>query len=392
VPFLLLHVDMDAFFASVEVRSDPRLTGKPLVVGGGPGGRGVATTASYAARKYGVRSGMALAEALRLCPGLLVIPVDGPKYIHASLDDLAALDRLSPRVEPASIDEAYVDLPGAPAEQWERHARRWGKLVRRDVFHATGLPCSVGAGLNKLQAKMATPLAKPFGVSVVAPGSFLQVFGRKPVSVVPGIGPRTTEVLAGMGITTVGELAQTDPLSLRARFGEWAELLRDQARGRDARMVIAAGEEPDPKSAGHETTFARDVADPRMLRATLWFLADRVSRRLRRGGFAARTVVVRFKVGKRRYSRQSALQRPIDEPGQLARTAWSLLEGSREGRALRLLGIAGSRLAAVSQEEPLFLRDRKRNKIIQAGDRLRDRFGEKTILPATVFLGEASSS
>lgn len=383
---LVVHVDMDAFFASLEVRSDPRLVGRALVVGGGPSGRGVVTTASYPARRFGIRSGMSMAEARRRCPEVLILPVDPSKVMHESLRVLRVLESLTSRVEAASVDEAYLEFPPAPEAAWETTARSWGRRIRDRVTGETGLPCSVGAAVNKLQAKMATPLGKPGGVTVLPPDGFLDTFGDHAVSVIPGVGPRTTEALGGLGIVTVGQLAGTDPAMLRGVFGRWAGTLREQAEGRDAASVVAAGEEPLPKSAGHETTFSRDSADPRFLRATLWFLADRVARRLRRHGFAARTVVVRFKVGRSRFSRQRALVRPTDLPETLAVEGWRLLESARGGRPLRLLGIAGARLLPAVPEPFLFPQDARRRGMLGAGDLLRDRFGEDALLPGAVFL------
>jgi len=392
VPSLVLHVDMDAFFASVEVRSDPRLAGKALVVGGGPGDRGVVTTASYPARLYGVRSGMALRQARRLCPHLLIVPVTPPKYVHESLAVLAVLDSLSPRVEPASIDEAYLEFPPVPVGLWESRARATSERVRLAVREARSLTCSVGAGVTKLQAKMASSLHKPDGVGLVPPGRFLDVFGDHPVSDIPGVGPKATSALETMGIRTVAELARAPKSRLRSVFGRAGVALSAEARGEDERPVLAAGEEPLPKSAGHETTFARDIRDPDTLRAVVWLLSDRVARRLRRARLRATTVAVRCKVGAVRFSRQRKLGLPTDDPRVLAVTAWPLLERGRRGRALRLVGVAGLGLLDTEGEESLFPSDRRRREFLQVEDRLRDRFGERAVLPAGVFLGEESDT
>ena len=385
VPVLVLHVDMDAFFVAVEMRADPRLAGRAVAVGGGPGGRGVVTSASYPARAFGVRSGMSMAQALRLCPHLLALPVDPPKYVSASLEVLAVLDGISPCVEAASIDEAYVELPASG--RWVERAWAEGDAVRRRVLARCGLSCSVGAGVNKLQAKMATAKAKPGGVHVVPPGAFLTEFGASPVSTIPGIGPRTTEILAGLGIRTVDDLARMEPGAGEGGLGRWGSMLRGQARGLDSRPVLGAGNEPLPRSAGHETTFARDVGDPAELRATLWFLADRVARRLRIHGLSARGVAVRFKVGKNRYSRQERFPLPTAEARRLAAAAWRLLEGSRRNRALRLVGVAGFDLVRDRPASPLFPGDVKTFRLQETGDRLRDRYGERAVLPAAVFSG-----
>ena len=377
---------MDAFFASVEVRSDPRLAGVPLLVGGGPGDRGVVTTASYAARRFGIRSGMALVQARRLCPEAMVLPVDPPKYVHESLRVLSILERFSPRVEPASIDEAYLEMEPVEESAWAERARAAAMAIRRAVREERGLSCSVGAGGNKLQAKMASKRAKPGGVWVVEPERFREEFGPLPVSVLPGVGERTVAVLSRLGIATVADLADAEETRLRSRLGKWGAWYRGLARGEDPRPVIPRGEEPAAKSAGHEITFLSDRADPGYLRATIWLLADRVARRLRRHRLAAGTVVVRFKVGRKRYSRQRALPRPTDEAATFAAQAWRLLESTRRGRALRLLGVAGAALHPAGGEEALFPEERRRREALRAGDRLRDRFGEGVLLPAGVLL------
>lgn len=382
---LVLHVDMDAFFASVEVRSDPRLAGRALVVGGGPGGRGVVTTASYPARRFGIGAGMSLAEARRRCPGLLVLPVRPAQYVHESIAVLDVLDRLSPRVEAASIDEAYVELGWRSPVVWHEEARVWGERIRSEIHAARGLPASVGAAVNKLQAKMASPLAKPDGLAVLDPVAFRERFAGEPVGRIPGVGPRSVEALRGLGIHTVGDLAASRPDRLAGVFGRGARDLVHHARGRDGRGVIAAEETPAARSAGHETTFARDVADPDALRATLWLLADRVARRLRRGRQQATVGAVRFKVGRKRFSRQRTLAEPTQDGRVLARVAWSLLEPARAGRALRLLGVAGMRLRPACGPEPLFEDDRRGRRLTGVEDRLRDRFGESILLPGEVY-------
>ena len=388
---LILHVDMDAFFASVEMRSDPRLSGLPLAVGGGPHGRGVVTTASYPARVYGIHSGMAMALALRLCPHLMVLPVNPAKYIFESLRALSVLEQLSPLVEPASIDEAYVQMPEASEGDWARSGKKIAERVQQAVRSRCGLPCSVGVAVNKLQAKMATPLGKPEGITVLPPGRFLEVFGERPVSVIPGVGEKTTARLGQMGIITVQQLARTPQAVLSPIFGQGSLLLETMSKGRDARTLVASANQPAPKSAGHETTFSRDTASPRVLRATLWLLADRVARRLRLGNRSAGTVSVRYKIGKRRFSRQRKLVFPTRDPRDLALMGWRLLEDARDGRALRLLGIAGMGLVSGDPLPELFPPDTSREQIIGITDQIRDRFGENALCIAETFLARKTN-
>ena len=385
MPAMICHVDMDAFFASVEMRSDPRLAGRAMVVGGGPGMRGVVTTASYPARRFGVRSGMPLFQAFALCPRLIVVPVNPAKYIYESLRVLSVLDRLSPRVEAASIDEAYVEFPERHVDTWVSYARAEGERIKRAIQNACGLTASIGVAENRLQAKMATARNKPDGLTVLEPGTFLETFSDELVSAIPGVGPKTTQALAEAGIRTIGELASAPSPSLRAGFGRWGTLLMAEARGQDPRAGDDIGDTFEAKSASHEITFGRDVGDAQELRATLWMLADRVARRLRRQDLEARTVAVRFKVGQRRYSRQRQLGVPTDEPRIMAREAWELLESARSGRALRLVGVAGAGLQSRRQEELPFSRLRKQRRLLETGDRIRDRFGEDAVLPGGTF-------
>jgi DNA polymerase-4 len=384
---LVLHVDMDAFFAGVEARSDPRLRDLPMVVGGGPGDRGVVTAASYPARKFGIASGMSLAEARRRCPGVVSVPVDPAKMIHESLQVLCILDRFSPCVEPASIDEAYLSFPPIAAWRWGEQARTLAVRVQTAILMERGLTASVGGARNKLQAKMASSLEKPKGISIVPPGAFSRVFGPRPVSSIPGIGPVSSARLEEQRIRTVGDLARCPESQLRSWFGAGGEWLAACSRGEDDREVVAVADRDDAKSAGHEMTFSYDVADPRVLKAALWLLADRVARRLRCRRISAATVVVRFKLGSRRMSRQTALAEPIDSPQALARIAWSLLEGARDGRALRLVGVSAGGLTGSAPTAMLFPSDEKRDRLVRAGDRVRDRFGEHVFLPAGVYGG-----
>jgi nucleotidyltransferase/DNA polymerase involved in DNA repair len=387
---MICHVDMDAFFASVEMRSDPRLVGQPMVVGGGPGLRGVVTTASYPARRFGVRSGMPLFQALSLCPELIVVPVDPSKYIYESLRVLAVLDRLFPKVEAASIDEAYVALPDAPPDRWLEIAVREGGRMKQAIQQTCHLTASVGIAINRLQAKMATARNKPDGLTAVEPGRFLAMFSESPVSTIPGVGPRTTEALQAIGIRTIRDLASSEARHVRGTFGRWGAMLQAEARGEDPRYATAIGEDIEAKSASHEITFARDVGDKTELRATIWMLADRVSRRLRRQDLVARTVAVRFKIRRRRSSRQRRLDVATDDPRTLAREAWGLLEGSRSGRALRLVGVAGAGLESRRQGTLPFIEDLKHRRLLEMGDRLRDRFGEDAVLPGGMFFSEGS--
>ena len=380
---LVLHVDMDAFFASVEIRSDPRLQGMPVVVGGGPVPRGVVTAASYPSRRFGIRSGMPMAKALALCPELIALPVNPAKVVHESLAVLRELEAFSREVDPASIDEAYVHFEPVPRSEWAGRAAALATQIQIRVHQARGLTCSIGAGVNRLQAKMASARRKPFGITVVPPGSFVREFGRTPVSAVPGIGERTTERLGRLGVLTLSDMASAPRERLASAFGpRYAAVLHDLARGWDHRVAHFQPQTDGPKSASHEMTFGRDVADPGYLQAAVSVLADRVGRRLRRGGLCATVVGVRYTVGRDKRGRQRKLQHPTDRGPDLAAAAWPLLCSVRGEQALRLVGVAAMDLIPAPAQTDLFRRDRRLGRLIQVGDRLRDRFGEHALVPA----------
>ncbi len=303
---------------------------------GDPGNRGVVTTASYPARVFGVRSGMALAEAStamsRTSWCSRWIP---PRYIHESLAVLAILDRISPRVEPASIDEAYLEMPPVPPARWRERAdrgggpgaARGGRRTRARLLGGGG--DQQAPGQDGLEAGQTRRGAGP-GAAAFSGGVRTARGGRRS----PGWARARWTPWPGWESAPSTIWPERPPERLQGPFGKWGAAMRAHARGEDAsRGSGRRGGGRAPKTAGHETTFARDVSDARELRATLWLLADRVARRLRRHGLAAGTAVVKFKVGKNRYSRQRALPRPVDDARSLALPAWDLLEPARRGRA-----------------------------------------------------------
>lgn len=380
----ILHVDMDAFFAAVEVRANPKLAGKALLVGGGPSGREVVTTASYPARAYGVRSGMSLAEARARCPEALFVPVEPARYLAASAALLARFERVTPAVEPASIDEVFLDLAGTPG------LRDGGLSVARslqDTIQRTErLSCSIGIGPNKLQAKMATGLRKPGGLTLLAPGDFETIFWPRSPSALWGIGPESEAALRQLGIHTIGQLAGADPARLEPVFGSSARVLVRMARGEGGGRVVPWSRDTPVRSMGHEMTFPRDESDPGRLRRHLLLLADRVSRRLRRDGWKGYVVVLHlvFSDGCR-ISRQRAQAGAIDDERRLFVEAGRLLENVRDGRSVRLLGISVGHLVRCGTPYDLFPEDQRRLRFQAARDRVRDRFGERVLLPGGVL-------
>jgi len=368
----VLHVDMDAFYASVEQRDRPELRGLPVVVGGPKDARGVVSAASYEARAFGVRSAMPLRTAARLCPRAVFVPVRMDRYLEVSRGVFAILDRFSPLVEALSVDEAFLDLTGC--ERLLGGPVAAARAIRDAVRAECGLTCSVGVAPNKFVAKIASDLEKPDALVVVPPGAVTAFLAPLPVERMWGVGPRGGGTLRAIGIRTFADLAAADPARLRRAVGAHAGALAALARGSDARPVV-----PDSsrKSVGAETTFPEDVSDPDALRETLVLLADRVGTRLRRDGLDARCVTLKVRYAPfRTITRRATLEAPASSTGALLGAAWRLFRertpGARE--PVRLLGIAASDFLA----QPLLFAPREEaraRRVDDAVDAVRRRFG-----------------
>ena len=386
----ILHVDMDAFFAAVEERADPRLSGRPLVVGGGPAGREVVTTASYAARKFGIRSGISLREAVRLCPEAVFRPVDPPRYVSASQALLRIFESFTPALEPASIDEVFLDLAGV-VEGAEAQRALAFELQRR-VLRLERLSCSVGLGPNKLQAKMGSGLKKPGGISQLLPGDFARHFGERPTRDLWGVGPRTSALLTSLGIESIGALARAPEVELERLFGVAGRVLAHMARGEGGGSLVPYYESAAARSMGHEQTLEIDESDPGRLERHLLLLSDRLARRLRREGFAGHLIVLKLRFADRTtITRQTSLAWPVDDDQEILRHARALFRRNYsalptgERPPVRLIGLSAGHLVGTAGALPLFPADQKRRTLVEARDRLRDRFGETVLLPAGVF-------
>jgi DNA polymerase-4 len=341
---VIAHLDIDAFFAAVEMHRRPELRGVPLIVGGDPRGRGVVATASYAARRFGIRSAMSCAEALRRCPEAVFVPPDMARYREWSARVWELVRGLSPAVEVVGLDEGYLELP-------DRDAAAAADAVRRAVAEGVRLSCSLGVATCKVVAKVASDRDKPGGVTVVAPGGEAAFLAPLPLRALPGVGPRTEERLAAAGLARIGDLAALDDEALRGLVpGRFGEDLRRRARGIDPRPVMSVPAERI--SISKERTFARDVADAAELEGIARELADGVAESLRRRGRAARTVTVKL-----RYADFSTVTRgqtvtgATDDAAVIWSTARALLAralGERAG-ALRLMGVGVSGLSAERQ-------------------------------------------
>ncbi len=374
---------MDAFFVSVEELYDPSLKGKPVVVGGRPNERGVVAAASYAARRYGVHSAMPLTRAYQLCPQAIFLEGRRERYQEYSGRVCEIFQLCSPQVEMASIDEAYLDLTGC--ERLLGPPLKAAHHLHERVREETKLPCSIGIGVSRLVAKIASDQAKPNGILWVVPGAEQAFLAPLEVRKVPGVGPVTEKHLRELGIRRVGDLAALGEEVLRQRFGLWGLALAGKARGQDAGGWFDApvGGREGAKSVSHETTYGEDTADVRVLEATLARLAQMVGRRLREAGLHGRTVELKL-----RYSDFSTITRArsLDETTQLdtviQETARELFRANwRAGRKVRLLGVGLSNLGGAEGQLDLLEGDRKRkwSRALAAMDRLRDRYGERTV-------------
>ena len=385
----ILHVDMDAFYASVEVRDRPELMGKPVIVGS-PNGRGVVLSASYEARKFGVRSAMPGAVARRRCPQAIFVPPRREAYSTVSKQVMAVFRAVTPLVEPLALDEAFLDVSGA---RRRLGSPAWiGAAIRRQVEAEQGLTCSVGVASSKFIAKIASVRAKPDGLLVVPADGVLDFLHPLPVSALWGVGQRTGEALAQLGLRTVGDIAHAPLATLQQHLGNAVGAhLAALAWGKDSRGVTPHA--PD-KSIGAEETFATDVTDPDLVRRELLRLSERTARALREGGWAGRTVTVKLRLGNfRTITRSRTLPDPVDLARTIYETACSLYEGSGLDRAarLRLVGVRMTGLTAAEgattqlafDDKPTGWRDAER-----VMDQITQRFGAGAVRPAVLVDGD----
>lgn len=382
----MLHVDMDAFFVSVELLDRPDLRGRPVIVGG-TSGRGVVSSASYEARAYGVRAAMPIGQALQRCPQAVVLPGQMHKYRAASAEVMRVFHDITPLVEPLSIDEAFLDVSGAtklfgsPSEI--------AQLIRRRVLAETGLTCSVGAASTKFVAKLASGKCKPDGMLVIAADETIPFLHALPVGALWGVGSKLDEKLRSRGISTVFELAHTPfPVLERIAGRAMAHRLADLAWGRDDRQVVTEHQE---KSVSHEQTFADDLTSHAELEREVRAQADAVAARLRKAGLVAGTVAVKLRWANfETITRQERLERPSSTGLVLFRAAARLLAGMhRDGQPVRLIGVRAGQLAAAADATALTLWDEQHSEEWDAAERAVDvateKFGRDALRPASLL-------
>jgi DNA polymerase-4 len=385
----ILHLDMDAFFAAVEQLDHPEYRDRPVIVGADPRGRGVVSTCSYEARKFGVHSAQPIGEALRRCPDGIFLPVRGSRYAAVSRRIMALLSEYTPLVEPLSLDEAFLDLTGS-----ERMFGPAVEIARRIVDRVAaeiGLSASVGLAPNKFLAKLGSDLEKPHGFVVITPENALTVLEALPVNKIWGVGAKTDEVLRTMGIKTIGMLRRIAPETLIARLGEGGYQLHRLAGGVDDRPVVS-GE--TAKSVGHEITFQSDTDDREFLAGVLLWLSEQVARRLRRHQARGRTVTVKLRDHHfKTITRRTTLKGPTDCEETIYREALLLARQAQWGGAkVRLIGVGVSGFTPESAVQ-LSLFDpaealeapSELQKLHEAVDALKDRYGEQVIVKGTVL-------
>lgn len=372
---LILHLDMDAFFASVEQRSNPALQGKPIAVTGS-GARTVITTASYEARAFGVRTGMAVWEAQRACPGLILVVGNNRKYTRTSTQIIAILREYSPLVETFSIDEAFLDVTGSL--QLFGSAEEIAHLIKARIRDRFGLTCSIGIAPNKLLAKLASEMNKPDGLTIIRPEEVSRLLETTPVGALCGVGPTTRRTLSHCGIRTCGELGRFPLETLRRRFGVLGDRLRQMGRGEDDSPVVPS--EDEVKSVGHSTTIDRDLSEREDILRYLLQLSEMVGRRARRYGLLGKTVTITVRYPDlTTFGKQATLPTATNRSDMIYRASIELLDSINLTQPVRLLGVRLSNLSHHDQQLPLFPEERRHSLVADAMDRVNDRFGDSSV-------------
>lgn len=379
----IAHVDCDAFYASVEKRDDPSLIDKPLIIGGGV--RGVVSTCCYIARQYGVRSAMPMFTARKLCPDAVIMPPDMQKYVGVSREVRALMDKLTPLVEPLSIDEAFLDLSGTQALHKAAPAEVLAKFAR-DVEEQIGVTISVGLSHNKFLAKIASDLDKPRGFAVIGKSETISFLAEQPIDMIYGVGKVFAETLRKDGFETIGQLQKTPPEDLMRRYGETGARLARLARGDDARAVSIDGE---MKTVSSETTFNTDLKSFEELSTELLALSERLSERLKAKNLVGDTVTLKLKsAGFRLRTRARHLMISTQLANVLYETGLQLLAREIDGTAFRLIGIGISGLTKADGQDPVDLIEPGIARLAaaeRAMDRVRNRFGRDAVIRGKLY-------
>ena len=376
----IAHIDCDAFYATIEKRDDPSLAAEPVVVGGGR--RGVVAAACYVARTYGIRSAMPMFEALRLCPHAKVIRPNMEKYAGVGREVRRMMLKLTPLVEPLSIDEAFLDLSGTERLHRMTPAKALAQFAR-EVEQALGITVSIGLSANKFLAKIASDLDKPRGFAVLGPAEAPGFLAPKPVSFIFGVGKASAARYARDGFHRIADLQRTSEAELARRYSDEGRRLARLARGIDHRAVSA---DRETKSVSSETTFEHDIADYRTLERIVWGLADEVSGRLKAKALAGATVTLKLKTADFAIrTRARSFAAPTQLAGRIFAAARDLLRREADGTRYRLAGVGVSALIAAEHADPADLVDGRAADAEHAVDRVRARFGDDAVIRGLVF-------
>ncbi|MBN2120535.1 MAG: DNA polymerase IV [Candidatus Omnitrophica bacterium] len=378
---VIVHVDMDAFFASIEQRDKPYLRGKPVIVGADPKrgkGRGVVSTCSYEARKFGIASAMPISTAYKKCPKAVFLPVDMEKYVKVSEEINEIFYQFTPDIEPVSIDEAFLDITGS--FHLFKTPLNTCRLIKSRVKEELDLTCSVGLAPTKMAAKIASDLKKPDGLVVVSEEELLDFLWPLDVGKLPGLGKKSKSVLNDMGIITIGDLAKRSKQDLIEVFGKNGEYFWKLANGKDGRQVEAYQEE---KSVSNEITFMQDTLDREIIKTSLLVLCEKVSQRLRQAGLKGRTITLKIRLEDfSTYTRAVSLLKSTNFVDVMYKAIINLFENfKKSGRKVRLLGVKVSNLAPSELRESIFddKDDDRRERIHGAIEKIREKFSERSI-------------
>lgn len=370
----ILHVDMDAFFVSVEELADPSLKGKAVVVGADPDGRGVVTAASYEARKFGVHSAMPIGTAKKLCPHAVFLRGHHAKYREYSQKVCEVFEEFTPVIEMVSIDEAYLDLTGS--ERLHGGMLSAADRLIQSVQKRTGLNCSVGASTSHLVSKIASDQAKPHGLLYIFPGCEAAFLAPLPVRRMPGIGKVTEPELLSLGIVTIGDLQTYGAERLQKKFGKYGEWLFTKSMGKD---IEAYAYEEEPKSISHESTFPADTAESEELERTLSYLSQLVAGRLREHRVFARTIGLKLRNHRfKTITRDTTLDEPTHLDSVIFEHVWRMFNAAWDGQErIRLVGVRASKLDSSTFQRGLFdsAKREKLDRVLRAADQVRGRYG-----------------
>ena len=380
---IILHMDMDAFFISVEERDDPSLRGKPAAVCGSLS-RSVVTSANYEARPFGIRAGMPVQEAKRRCPPLVLVEGDHSKYTETSARIFSMMKDYTPLVEVASIDEAYLDV--TQSQLLFKSALHIAQSIKERIREKERLTCSVGVAPNKLLAKLGSRLQKPDGLVIIEKERVEEILKDLSVSSLHGIGPKLEEALKFIGISTCGQLGKVHVSFLKKRFGAIGERLHEMGLGLDDSPVVPFDEEEDAKSISHSVTLEEDTSELNVLRKVLLQLSERVSRRMRKDSFYGRRVTLTVRYSDfYTFTKQKTLSHWINSGPEIFQHSFDIFESILHPRPIRLLGVGVSQLKKEWCQLPLFVKREKMDNLLRAMDQVNGRFGDWTLTWGSLF-------